>query len=42
MKEGIGKKDVTIYGNCLTGRGREYQKNDTGFIPADMHFTGEM
>ena len=26
MKEGIGKKDVTIYGDCLTGRGRKYQK----------------
>jgi len=41
MKEGIGK-NVTIYGDCLTERGREYQKNDTGFIPADLHFTGEM
>lgn len=41
MKEGIGKRCYNIW--RLSHRARQkISENDTGFIPADMHFTGEM
>ena len=40
MKEGIGKKMLQYMETVSQGEAENIR--NTGFIPADMHFTGEM